>query len=88
MPDRLFIRYQHAARSTSNENARVLAEVLWVEFKRPRGGLLSKAQLDWANKERARGALVWLATEDFLETLNGFREHYAFSGLMRRERWW
>jgi hypothetical protein len=32
--------------------------------------------------------MTWIANEDFPATVNGFREHYAQSGLMRRSDLW
>jgi hypothetical protein len=62
-------------------------QVLWVEFKagKERAGA---HQIAWHTKERARGFVTWIANENFPATIEGFREHYANSGLMRRERWW
>jgi hypothetical protein len=61
--------------------------VLWVEFKRGKEKAGSH-QVAWHAKERARGALTWIANEDFPATVDGFRSHYEKSGLMRREKWW
>jgi hypothetical protein len=78
MPDLLAIRYGRKLPT---------AEVLWLEHKRP-GQKPKKHQHAWHSKERARGALVWVANETFPATVAGFREHYAQSGLMRRPKWW
>jgi len=61
-------------------------EMLWVEFK-ARNGKPSKAQLDWHNKERARGFRTWIASVDFPASVEGFKTHYEMSGLMRRSKW-
>lgn len=65
------------------------AEVLWIEFKRirPRRNQPTQAspqQILWIAAERARGALVLLAGQDFPATFEGFTAWYAGSGLMRR----
>ena len=97
MADYLFVRYDGMSNvleisepipEATEVCVQSLCQVLWVEFKRPRGGVVSKSQTDWHNKERARGALTWIASQDFPATVEGFREHYEASGLMRRERWW
>lgn len=62
-------------------------DVLWVEFKAGREGA-KKHQTEWHTKERARGFMTWIANEDFTATVEGFRDHYAKSGLMRRSKWW
>ena len=61
------------------------AEVLWVEYKSATGKL-KPAQLQWAAAERARGALVWMATVDFPPTIEGFQQKYRESGLARNVR--
>ncbi len=89
MADRLYIRYDRA------ELAPRWAEVMFVEWKRLKGGsgkraLFTKAekakirQLRWIAEERAKGALVLLAGVDFPATIEGFRTWYRSSGLMRR----
>lgn len=90
MPDRLYLRYYDPRfdRSEWLEGEgtawqRAQAQVLFVEWKR-KGGKAKQHQLDWIAAERARGALVWLAGEDFVATPEGFYEHYAGSGLMRK----
>lgn len=94
MADYLFIRHWAGYRPGAVEDIEghadllVEAQVLWVEFKRPRGGVVAKSQIDWHNKERARGALTVIASQDFAPTVEGFREWYAASGLMWRARWW
>ncbi len=64
-----------------------MSEVLWVEFK-SRDGCPKKHQTDWHYKERSRGFCTWIASVDFPASVEGFREHYAASGLMRRTKWW
>lgn len=62
-------------------------EVLWCEFKAGKNRA-TKAQIAWHAKERARGLQTWIANEDFPASVEGFRQHYAKSGLMRRPQWW
>jgi hypothetical protein len=57
---------------------------MWVEHKRA-GGVVRPHQLAWHEAERARGALVVVATEDFEPSLDGFIEWYRVSGLLRRK---
>lgn len=64
-----------------------VGQALWVEFKARRGEV-AKHQTDWHAKERARGFMTWIASVDFPASVKGFRERYAASGLMRRQRWW
>lgn len=61
-----------------------LAQVLWVEYKGPRGKL-SPHQITWATNERDRGAMVAQATVDFAPSFDGFTDWYRGSGLLRRE---
>lgn len=79
MPDYLFMRPDLLQQGRYS--------VVWVEFK-SRLGKLMKHQLEWHNKERARGFTTWIAGQDFGPTVDGFRAHYSTSGLMRRARWW
>jgi hypothetical protein len=85
MPDILAIRYRPLI-----EPPRVvrLSEVLWVELKRiDKRGRATKpapAQSYWHALERGRGALVWVAGEDFPATIEGFTAHYRASGLALR----
>ena len=64
------------------------AQVLWIEFKKlDKNGKPTKAspkQIEWQALERKRGALIWQAGVDFPATIDGFREHYKRSGLMRK----
>jgi hypothetical protein len=91
MADHLYIRYQGRFRQpfpdgmrTQLHCANVLAdtETLWIEFKRL-GEKPKKHQRAWHIKERARGALTLIAGEDFPATIEGFRQWYGTSGLMR-----
>lgn len=95
MADHLYIRYQNngyrlPAREPQPHDTRVNAlhisswvSVLWVEFKSAKGKP-SKAQVEWHQKERARGALTLIAGVDFPASLAGFTEWYASSALRRR----
>ena len=87
MADHLYIRYlppEAPGPGKPRADRTALAEVLWVEYKRP-GGRISDGQHQWATIERLRGALVWLATEDFEPTFEGFVAHYRASGLLERQ---
>jgi hypothetical protein len=79
--DDLYIRYgKHEAHEWWN---RAPADVLWIEWKK-KGGNGAQHQLDWHQAERARGALTWIAGEDFPASIEGFQDWYRKSGLMRR----
>lgn len=58
-------------------------EALWIEWKKL-GGKASPHQLAWIAHEEKRGALVWLAGEDFPATIEGFQAFYRAWGLLRR----
>jgi len=85
MADMLYIRY---ACSQMMGAASIDAEVLWIEWKRlDKNGkptTASARQREWHTLERARGALTWIAGEDFPATIEGFQEFYRASGLLRR----
>lgn len=85
MADYLFIRYRPPTDWQAGKPG--LAEMVWCEFK-ARAGKVASHQTEWHRNERARGALTWIASVDFPASVEGFREHYAASGLMRRARWW
>jgi hypothetical protein len=80
-PDVLYIRYRWEA---STRRPLPLCEAMWIEHKAP-GGKVSQHQRDWHQAERARGALVVVATEDFAPSLDGFAAWYRQSGIMRRK---
>ena len=94
MADHLYIRYADYADRTLTWASQ--AQLMWIEFKRAKGGsgknggLFTKAekakihQKAWIATERARGALVLLAGEDFPPTIEGFKAWYMASGLNRR----
>lgn len=73
MADHLYLRY---------DPIYLRANVLWVEFKSAKGKP-AKHQLDWHQKERARGALTWIAGVDFTASVEGFKANYRASGLSR-----
>lgn len=82
-PDYLFVRYQCEGNGRlyyADEPSRVLAEVAWIEFKRP-GQKPRPDQIAWHEAEAARGAYV-LVVDDF----DKFRADYMKSGLARRVR--
>ena len=91
MADRLYIRYdaQEAGLmlSIDPDVYAPIALVMWIEWKRIRRGVATKAtdhQHDWHTAERARGALTLIAGEDFPATIEGFAAWYKASGLQRR----
>jgi hypothetical protein len=79
MADSMFIRYQSPPLGPLGAT---WCQVLWIEWKR---GLehATPHQVAWHQKERARGALTWIANEDFPATVEEFRAHYRASGLCR-----
>lgn len=83
IPDRLYIRYtQHCLKPYSCPDA----EVLWIEWKRMKGNIATKAtteQWEWHRLERKRGALTVIAGVEFPATIEGFQAWYRASGLMR-----
>lgn len=87
MADHLFLRYQPMPIEVPIE-ARVLADVLWCEFKRVtasgRATKASTAQHHWHTCERAKGALTVIAGIDFPATIEGFQVWYRTSGLARK----
>ena len=84
-PDYLAIRYWASYRVGAvgdigdQQDMLTEAQVMWLEFKRGKGGRISKAQALWHAAERQRGALV-LVVSDF----DAFRAWYLASGLNRR----
>lgn len=100
MADRLCIRYGKSAPEILgcfSLGGCGCAELMWIEFKRERGGdgkkvLFTKAekakihQVGWIAAERARGGLVLLCGVDFPPTIEGFQKFYRESGLCRRMR--
>src|SRR5678815_4415297 len=85
IPDRLYIRYapEYMRRLAVNPVPCHEAQVLWVEYKK-KGGKAARHQKEWHAYERAHGALVWVAGEDFPATFDGLQAHYLASGLNRR----
>lgn len=85
MADCLYIRYDPHPHDWPKTNpAPCQGEILWIEFK-SLTGKVSQHQRLWHAAERARGALTWIAGQDFPATTDGFLEHYRSSGLMRRK---
>lgn len=89
MADDLFIRYTSDGNIQGMHPARacdwlVAAEVMWIEWKSKRG-VAGDHQRAWQALERKRGALVLLAGEDFPASIEGFRDWYKASGLMRKK---
>jgi len=81
MPDRLYLRYNWAYEFRVTYR-RVIADVLWIEWK-ANGGKPSLAQRNWIAAETKRGAMVLLAGTNFPASIEGFKEWYRNSGLMR-----
>lgn len=81
MADYLYIRYLNPPEWEESEKRR-WAEVLWIEWKR-HDGKAAEHQKAWHAQERARGALVLVAGEDFPASVEGFHEWYLKSGLCR-----
>jgi len=70
-PDYLFLRYE-----TGNYDRTGAALALWIEFKRP-GGPMRAGQAEWHERERIRGAAVWVVEEldDFMTLYN---QHFEY----------
>ena len=94
MPDILAIQYEVTPIDTEGFSKRLRdrcaagAIVLWIELKRiDKRGRTTKAgahQKAWHEAERARGALVVVAGEDFPASIEGWMAWYTASGLARR----
>lgn len=83
IPDRLYVRYLPTLIAILDcVRYRAVSEVLWIEHKKPRGRL-SDRQKAWHDAERARGALVIVAGQDFHPSLDSFCQWYSSSGLQR-----
>jgi hypothetical protein len=61
-----------------------ISHVVWIEWKRPKG-IKSAAQKIWHRAERERGAVIWVAGEDFQTTYESFKDFYETSWLCRRK---
>lgn len=75
-PDTMAVRYLDGGYARS--------QVVHIEWKRVKGGRLSPEQWDWHRKERARGALTWIAGETFEPNYESFKEFYEACGLCNR----
>lgn len=91
MADKLYIRYWNSGDprgpvpgyKTRCYNPQ--AEVLWIEWKRDRRKRKDQEhQAVWQERERDRGALLWVAGVDFEASIAGAAQHYLASGLARR----
>ncbi len=82
MPDHLYIRYEPVNPGEEMDSFSASTETMWIEFKSAKGKP-AKHQIEWHTKERARGALTWIAGVDFPASVAGFVEHYRKSGLNR-----
>jgi hypothetical protein len=85
MADYLYIRYGMEGPPPPEQLPydRAWCQLLWIEFKSKRGKA-AEHQKHWHAAERARGALVLVAGEDFPKSIEGFQTWYRDSGLMRR----
>jgi hypothetical protein len=83
MADYLYLRYGYLKRKRFGPTD-VLAEVMWIEWKTPRGRLATHQHF-WRETEVNRGAVALIAGVDFPATLEGFLDWYYASGLQRRE---
>lgn len=88
MPDRLCIRYGFC-QYVEDGPAQRAAEVIWLELKRldkrGKSTKVAQHQKDWHTLERKRGGLVLVAGQDFPASIEGFKEWYKTSGLMRNK---
>lgn len=75
MPDLMCVRYHDQPHR---------ANILWIECKRSHGRY-SLEQIQWAIRERFRGATVLQMGIDFEASLEGFISWYQRSGLERRQ---
>ncbi len=82
MADHLYIRYEPVNPGEEMDSFSAITETLWIEFKSAKGKP-AKHQTEWHTKERARGALTWIAGVDFPASVAGFVERYRKSGLNR-----
>ena len=80
MADCLYLRYGTARPEAPQ---RASGDILWVEWKGPKGRV-APHQAQWHIEERARGAAVVVAIQDFPPTFEGFTDWYRKSGLLRR----
>jgi hypothetical protein len=84
MADHLYLRYIFAdVRERTTPLAHSAAHVMWIEWKSARGRA-APHQKTWHMAERARGALVVVAGQDFHKSVDGFIAWYRRSGLMRK----
>lgn len=85
MPDRCYIRYSESGIAPTTMRAwsgAATSEVLWVEFK-ARKGVVGRHQSEWHWKEQARGGIVWVATQEFEPTIEGFIAFYRSNKLLK-----
>lgn len=83
IPDRLYLRYEGDSEQEFHNWAQCISQALWIEWK-AKGGQHGVDQIRWRKAERARGALVWVAREDFEPDYDSFVAFYRKSGLLRR----
>jgi hypothetical protein len=91
MADDLYLRYMVMIPVFvgNGSDFAAMCEAMWIEWKRLKGGAkptkAGNRQRDWHRLERRRGALTLIAGEDFPASIEGFRDFYKTSGLMRRK---
>jgi hypothetical protein len=90
--DDLFIRYLSRPckgagcdLSTCGHEAHSKAQVLWIEWKRPRGKV-AQHQRDWHLLERTHGAATLILGDDIDATFAAFKAWYFKSGLCQKIR--
>lgn len=88
MPDRCYLRYEKEGPPPPPADVfpydYAWCQHLWIEWKK-RGGKAAEHQKAWHAAERARGALVLVAGEDFPASVDGFLSWYNGSGLALRK---
>lgn len=81
MADCLYIRYN--ADNTSGRVVCSFCQAMWIEWKAS-GGKATLDQISWQWTEQKRGAFALIAGRDFPASIEGFKEFYRKSGLMRK----
>jgi hypothetical protein len=85
MADYVYIRYGNFRSEPHYFQQHVLSEVLWIEWKAPKGRVAAH-QRKWHAAERAWGALTLIAGVDFPASIEGFMAWYRASSLARSVR--
>lgn len=87
MADYEYIRYRPICRTHGANRCDLICgaqnvELIWIEWKRE-DGTAAEHQIEWHERERAKGALTLIAGIDFTASVEGFAEWYGKSGLRR-----